>query len=58
MSAPYVSGLGAYLWAKNGKGTGAAGVALCTTIKNTANANLITGSLNSSPNKLAYNGAA
>ncbi|KIW03080.1 uncharacterized protein PV09_05725 [Verruconis gallopava] len=57
MSAPYVAGLGAYLWAKNGKGAGSApGVALCNTIKTTANANVITGSLGGSPNRLAYNG--
>jgi subtilisin family serine protease len=57
MSAPFVAGLGAYLWAKNGKGSSSApGVALCATIKSTANANVVTGSLGGSPNKLAYNG--
>jgi hypothetical protein len=57
MSAPHVAGLGAYLNAKNGKQSP---VALCTTIKNTANANAISGlgGLSGTPNKLAYNGAA
>lgn len=56
MSAPFVAGLGAYYWAKDGRGSGAAGVALCTKIKNTANTNVIGGNLGGSPNRLAWNG--
>ena len=57
MSAPFVAGLGAYLWSKDGRGAGGApGVALCSKIKSTANTNVVGGNLGGSPNRLAWNG--
>jgi subtilisin family serine protease len=57
MSAPLVAGLGAYLWAKDGRGGGSSpGAALCAKIQQLSTLNAIGGNLRGSPNRLAWNG--
>ncbi|QDS74874.1 hypothetical protein FKW77_003517 [Venturia effusa] len=55
MAAPHVAGLGAYIMGMKGKQNP---IGLCTTIKNSANMNALSGLPGGTPNRLAYNGAA